>query len=80
MSFQCFGSAIGLGFLAAVLIAPTHEITVAPGIVLAQATQQADTATTKKTKTKVKEKKTGTTATQSPPPPVHVGPPDPGKY
>jgi hypothetical protein len=79
MSFQRFGSAIGLGFLAAVLIVPTHQIAVAPGTVLAQATRQADT-TTKKTKTKVKEKKTGTTSTQSPPPPVHVGPPDPGKY
>jgi hypothetical protein len=79
MSFQCFGSAIGFGFLAAVLIVPTHEIAVAPGIVLTQATQQADT-TTKKTKTKVKEKRTGTTSTQSPAPPVHVGPPDPGKY
>jgi hypothetical protein len=80
MSFQRFGSAIGLGFFAAVLIVPTHKIAVAPGIVLAQATQPANTTTTKKAKTKVKEKKTGTTATQSPPSPMHVGPPDPGKY
>ncbi|MGH6742225.1 MAG: hypothetical protein ACREDY_24900 [Bradyrhizobium sp.] len=77
MLVQRFGAA--LGFLAAVLIVPTHKIAVAAGIVLAQATQQAGTAT-KKTKPKVKEKKTGTTTTQSQPPPVHVGPPDPGKY
>jgi hypothetical protein len=78
MSLQRFGSAIGLGFLAAVLIVPKHQLVV--GIVLAKATQPANTTTTKKAKTKVKEKKTGTTATQSPPSPMHVGPPDPGKY
>jgi hypothetical protein len=78
MSFQRFGSAIGLGFIAAVLIVPAHNIAVTPGIVLAQATQPAKTPA-KKTKTKVKQKKNETTTTQSPPP-VHVGPPDPGKY
>jgi hypothetical protein len=80
MSLQRFGSAIGLGFLAAVLIVPKHQLVVAPGIVVAQTTQPANTTTTKKAKTKVKEKKTGTTATQSPRSPMHVGPPDPGKY
>jgi hypothetical protein len=81
MSFQRAGSAIAFGFLVAFVALPVQQQTATvPGVVLAQATQPADTAA-KKTKTKIKEKKNDTTTTQSPPPaPVRVGPPDPGKY
>jgi hypothetical protein len=79
MSFQRVGSTIAFGFVAAVVALPVQQQrAAAPGIVLAQATQPADT-TTKKPKPKVKQKKNDT-ATQSPPPPTRVGPPDPGKY